>query len=100
VHAWHRRCPLFREFGGESNREVGVAGDERAPGAVGGDTGDPITDLVIGDSRPHIGDHAGEIGTELRKSSLEARVATVRNENVSEVDTGCLDGHLDLPGPR
>ena len=54
------------QAGRQRDGQVGVAGDERAPAAVGGQAADMVADLVVGHVRPDRGHHAGEIGAQLR----------------------------------
>ena len=58
--AWSSVSPARQGDG-----QAGVAGDERAPAAVGGEAADMVADLVVGDVRPDRGDHAGEVDAQL-----------------------------------
>ncbi len=100
VRGGHRGRLLVGQAGRQRDGQVGVAGDERAPAAVGGQAADMVADLVVGHVRSDRGHHTGEVGAQLRQPPLEGGVAAERDQHVGEVDAGCADRDLDLSRPR
>ena len=95
----HRGRLVVGQAGGQRDGEAGVTGDERGPTAVSGKAADTVTDPVVGDIRADRGDHAGEIHTQLWQAPVDAGESAHGDEDIGEVDAGCGDRDLDLPGP-
>ena len=96
----HRHRLVIRHGGRNGDGEVGVAGDERPPTAIGGEAADAVAHPMVGDIRADGSHRSGEVHTQLRQSTFDGREQAHRDQDIGEVDTGHHDGDLDLARPR
>ena len=96
----HRGRLAIGQSGRQRDGQVGVAGDEGAPAAVGRQPPTRSPTWCVGDAGADRGHHAGEVDAQLGQVALEAGVAAEGDQHVGEVDARRADRDLDLTRSR